>query len=116
MSASQDGKLIVWDSYSTNKASKRDFLFHLGFPNKTINDISCVTLDVTSLLQDKEMSFSPEENKDILAATLEQIFNKSDLCKIGHAMFPGVAALKNHLGIDFGVQLGTHVEAYNGWV
>lgn len=35
VSASQDGKLIVWDSYSTNKASRGDILFGLRFQNQT---------------------------------------------------------------------------------
>ena len=78
---------------------KKLALIMLGFQNPSTKHNTCVTLDVMSLIQDTEMSFNPGQNKQLLGILLEDIFNKAELCKIGHAMSEGVVALKHQLGV-----------------
>ena len=69
----------------------------LGFPDEKSGEVICVVLDVSCLLRDK--TFNPKQNKELLSMTLEKVFSKDNLCKIGYSMPNGITALKNQLGI-----------------
>jgi len=70
----------------------------LGFPRYNENEMICIVLDVTSLLQDK--TFNQKQNKELISLTLDKVFGKTDLVIIGHTMSTGIVSLKKHLGVE----------------
>ena len=85
-------------TFQDNDASKLASLV-LGYPNSKQNhDIKSVTFDLVSLYED--LDFTQGEKKEILKLLFAKIFEKPNLCKIGHVIHPGAAALMHEFGIS----------------